>query len=302
MDELFKEANWGDQRGEDEKRILGEALVNRRVLNLNPERFEGLLRGRAATFEKFDRLSEFSGLVEVTLDNTRLRDVRWADDCRSIRYLSIRRTAVDDISALSRLTDLQILHLDGTRVKDLTPLGSVTSIRALTLSHCSVTDLAPLRTLRNLRSLDVSSTRVSDLTPIHLLKHLSYLNIAETRVTDVSCLTKLAALEEIDCTGVEIEDYGPIAHVPNLKRSNNASSRSLKSSPTSRSVRTGIVKFYNSTKGFGFITPEGGGKDVFVHISALERAGMRTLSEGQRVLFDTEADAIGAKAVNLRTK
>ncbi len=62
----------------------------------------------------------------------------------------------------------------------------------------------------------------------------------------------------------------------------------------------GTVKFFNETKGFGFITPDGGGKDVFVHASAVERAGLRSLSEGQRVTFDTEADARGPKAVNLR--
>lgn len=52
----------------------------------------------------------------------------------------------------------------------------------------------------------------------------------------------------------------------------------------------GTVKFYNSQKGFGFIQPENGGKDVFVHASALERAGMRGLVDGQQVLFDTQED------------
>ncbi|NNM73426.1 cold-shock protein [Enterovirga aerilata] len=52
----------------------------------------------------------------------------------------------------------------------------------------------------------------------------------------------------------------------------------------------GTVKFYNEMKGFGFIAPEDGGKDVFVHATALERAGMRNLVEGQKVSFDTEAD------------
>ncbi len=63
--------------------------------------------------------------------------------------------------------------------------------------------------------------------------------------------------------------------------------------------KAGTVKFFNATKGFGFISPEGGGKDVFVHISAVERAGWRSLNEGQRVMFDTEADARGPKAINL---
>lgn len=63
---------------------------------------------------------------------------------------------------------------------------------------------------------------------------------------------------------------------------------------------TGTVKFYNSTKGFGFISPEGGAKDVFVHATALEAAGMRSLDEGQRVSFDIQPDARGAKAVNLK--
>ncbi len=61
----------------------------------------------------------------------------------------------------------------------------------------------------------------------------------------------------------------------------------------------GTVKFYNSSKGFGFIAPEGGGKDVFVHATALEASGIRTLNEGQKVKFDIVPDARGAKAVNL---
>jgi CspA family cold shock protein len=55
-------------------------------------------------------------------------------------------------------------------------------------------------------------------------------------------------------------------------------------------MNTGTVKFYNDQKGFGFIQPDGGGKDVFVHATALERAGMRGLVEGQKVAFDTQED------------
>ena len=62
----------------------------------------------------------------------------------------------------------------------------------------------------------------------------------------------------------------------------------------------GTVKFFNSSKCFGFISPEGGGKDVFVHATAVEMAGMRTLAEGQRVSFDIQPDAKGSKAVNLQ--
>ena len=63
----------------------------------------------------------------------------------------------------------------------------------------------------------------------------------------------------------------------------------------------GTVKFFNTSKGFGFIAPEGGGKDVFVHATAVEMAGMRGLDEGQRVSFDIEPDAKGSKAVNLQS-
>ena len=55
-------------------------------------------------------------------------------------------------------------------------------------------------------------------------------------------------------------------------------------------MNTGTVKFYNDQKGFGFIQPDDGGKDVFVHATALERAGIRSLSEGQKVSFDTQED------------
>jgi CspA family cold shock protein len=55
-------------------------------------------------------------------------------------------------------------------------------------------------------------------------------------------------------------------------------------------MNTGTVKFYNYQKGFGFIQPDGGGKDVYVHATVLERAGMRGLSEGQKVSFDAAED------------
>jgi len=61
-------------------------------------------------------------------------------------------------------------------------------------------------------------------------------------------------------------------------------------------MTTGTVKFFNTTKGFGFIQPDGGAKDVFVHISALERSGIRSLAEGQKVSFDTETDRQGRPA------
>ena len=57
----------------------------------------------------------------------------------------------------------------------------------------------------------------------------------------------------------------------------------------------GTVKFFNTQKGFGFIQPDDGSKDVFVHISAVERAGMRSLVEGQKVSFDTELDSRSGK-------
>jgi CspA family cold shock protein len=55
-------------------------------------------------------------------------------------------------------------------------------------------------------------------------------------------------------------------------------------------MNTGTVKFYNGQRGFGFIQPDDGGKDVFVHATALERAGMQSLNEGQKVVFDTQED------------
>lgn len=66
-------------------------------------------------------------------------------------------------------------------------------------------------------------------------------------------------------------------------------------------MANGTVKWFNATKGFGFIAPEGGSKDVFVHITALERAGIRSLDDGQAVTFDLEEGRDGRQsATNLQ--
>ncbi len=62
----------------------------------------------------------------------------------------------------------------------------------------------------------------------------------------------------------------------------------------------GTVKWFNSQKGYGFIVPDNGGKDIFVHISAVEKAGMRTLNEGQKVEFELQENRGRTAAANLR--
>jgi len=66
-------------------------------------------------------------------------------------------------------------------------------------------------------------------------------------------------------------------------------------------AQSGTVKFFNQDKGFGFITPDDGGKDVFVHISAVQSSGLTGLQDGQKISFDTEPDkrGKGPKAINL---
>ena len=65
-------------------------------------------------------------------------------------------------------------------------------------------------------------------------------------------------------------------------------------------MAVGSVKWFNSTKGYGFITPDDGGKDVFVHHSAIQATGYRELTEGQRVEFDSEPGAKGPQATSVR--
>src|SRR5882762_2982738 len=68
----------------------------------------------------------------------------------------------------------------------------------------------------------------------------------------------------------------------------------------SENVATGTVKWFNATKGFGFIQPDSGGKDVFVHISAVERAGLNTLNEGAKVSYEEKENRGKTSAENLR--
>ena len=67
-------------------------------------------------------------------------------------------------------------------------------------------------------------------------------------------------------------------------------------------MATGTVKWFNPTKGYGFIQPQGGGNDVFVHISAVERAGLSTLNEGQQVQYEEATNKGKTSAENLKVK
>lgn len=67
-------------------------------------------------------------------------------------------------------------------------------------------------------------------------------------------------------------------------------------------MATGVVKWFNATKGYGFIEPDEGGKDVFVHISAVERAGMTSLNEGQKVSYEIARDKGRESAANLQAQ
>jgi CspA family cold shock protein len=76
--------------------------------------------------------------------------------------------------------------------------------------------------------------------------------------------------------------------------------RAMDVSPKEARMATGTVKWFNPTKGFGFIEPEEGGKDVFVHISAVQRAGMETLNEGQKLSYEIASDRGRTFADNLQ--
>jgi cold shock protein len=73
-------------------------------------------------------------------------------------------------------------------------------------------------------------------------------------------------------------------------------------SPLEAEMAKGTVKWFNATKGYGFIQPTGGGKDVFVHISAVERAGLSSLNEGQTVEYEVESNRGKESAVNLKVR
>src|SRR6476646_9302472 len=90
--------------------------------------------------------------------------------------------------------------------------------------------------------------------------------------------------------GIRSESLQTSTHRGDKPRGRAASTPSATMPARGHLMINGTVKFYNGQKGFGFIQPDGGGKDVFVHATALERAGLHGLNEGQKVSFDTQED------------
>jgi cold shock protein len=93
----------------------------------------------------------------------------------------------------------------------------------------------------------------------------------------------------------------PIRNVRPSRRAAGAGGENTTGRGVFPMAMTGTVKFFNGERGYGFIKPDDGGRDVFVHITAVERAGLKVLNEGQRISFDVEPDkkGKGPKAVNL---
>jgi CspA family cold shock protein len=101
---------------------------------------------------------------------------------------------------------------------------------------------------------------------------------------------------------VQVVAGAPSQHRPAPRERRGAPAKSGRPPAPDGGSGHGLVKWFNSTKGFGFIQPADGGADVFVHISAVERAGLRSLNEGQAITYDLEQDRRSGKtsAVNLR--
>lgn len=97
-----------------------------------------------------------------------------------------------------------------------------------------------------------------------------------------------------------VRGYRP-ANLIQISDTRRAAKRDHVSIPKDTQMNTGTAKFYNGQKGFGFIQPTDGGKDIFVHVSALERAGFPGLAEGQKLQFELERDTKGREsAANLQ--
>jgi CspA family cold shock protein len=115
-------------------------------------------------------------------------------------------------------------------------------------------------------------------------------------LSDEALLLRRPAVTRAEPAGKLLQADDPFFHVRGARMSRPAESSMLKE----KIMTIGTVKFFNTSKGFGFISPEGGAKDVFVHATALEAAGLRSLDEGQKVSFDIQPDARGSKATNLK--
>src|SRR5437867_3776386 len=98
-----------------------------------------------------------------------------------------------------------------------------------------------------------------------------------------------------------MREYFPLGRARNLSHNECAAKLPLTRLETTL-MPTGTVKWFNATKGYGFIQPQAGGKDVFVHISAVERAGLTTLNEGQHLEYEIEENRGKTSAVNLKIK
>ena len=211
------------QNDEDLKRLEGlshlEMLTVGEIKNLDLiSKFRKLTHLDIALAESgtIDKLSNLTQLYDFRCIGD-LRDVSEISKLKNIRYLHLKRTKVENISAFKALTKLIEIHLDESNIEDLNGLEGCINLEYISLRQTNVSDLNSLKNCKKLITLDLSNTEVKELNSLKNSSKLKQLLLVGTKVKDLEPLSALKNLNSLDISYTKVTNITPLFSLKNLR-------------------------------------------------------------------------------------
>ncbi|MEB9957711.1 NEAT domain-containing protein [Bacillus cereus] len=167
-------------------------------------------------------LEYMTNLENLTLEEVKLKNIKFISDLRQLKSLSITYGELEDIGPLAKLEHIEFLTLRNNKISDLSPLSQMKKIKMLDLNSNYIKDIKPLFTVKSLRTLTVANNQISNdnLAGIEQLKNVKNLSLSNNGLTNIEHITSMKKLVELDLAKNELENIEPLSRLSTVQSLN----------------------------------------------------------------------------------